>query len=75
MQQKNKHSISGPNLLLGDNSSSMRLPKSQSAINIKPRFSLKGLKMTEQDKTLANTVNLMENVSEKASASTRKWNY
>ena len=75
MQQKNKHSISGPNLLLGGNSSSTRLPKSQSAINIKPRFSLKGLKMTEQDKTLANTVNLMENVSEKASASTRKWNY
>ena len=45
-------------------------------MDIKSRFSLKGLKMTEQDKTLAHTVNVMEHVSDEASSrSNRKWNY
>ena len=73
-------SISGPNLTVSEGSSTFKpgntLPqRSASSVNIKPRFSLTNLHQTEQDRTLAHTVQVMEHVADEAGQHTRKWNY
>ena len=69
-------SISGPNLTLSGGSSTFKpgntLPqRSASSVNVKPRFSLTNLHQTEQDRTLAHTVQVMGTAADEAGQHTK----